>query len=169
MYLCGTWHQRILEVIPPGTLNGVERLGCPKASMEDTVDRNRTRCVIWTPADLIWDGATPGTRIGTCNSNPKIHVPIRRRSVSMKLKKIQEDTKVYRLRHSQGIRLVGGQNADRNGCCNRDGWGWRSLRNGRRQTCGQGTVVIETTTNVWDVYDIVAPLGELWWWRMQER
>ena len=57
---------------------GRERLGCPTASMgKISSNEIEARCVILdTRRKLIWDWQRmPRTRIGTCNSKPKIHVP----------------------------------------------------------------------------------------------
>ena len=54
---------------------------------------------------------------------------------------------------------LGDKQPGRSGCCHPAGSAWRSFENGQAANLREGdAVVIETTTNVWDIYDIVAPL-----------
>ena len=39
----------------------------------------------------------------------------------------------------------------------------------KKNLCETDAVVIETTTNVWDIYDIVQPWLGMRWWPMQEQ
>lgn len=56
--------------------------------------------------------------------------------------------------------LVGGQNAGREWVMPPRRVGMEKLREWAASNLGKGdAVVIETTTNVWDIYDIVAPLA----------
>ena len=61
-------------------------LGCPAASMERISGGSRSNPMRYldTRRTLIWDRrTTPRARIGNCSSNPKIHVPILRRSLAV--------------------------------------------------------------------------------------
>src|SRR3990172_7887126 len=109
---------------------------------------------------LIWDGKRGQARIGSCNSNPKIHVPsLRQKECSMK--GTEDTSKIDRYIaldiHKEYV-LAGGQTAGQEWVLPPRRISMTKFREWATANLHEGdAVVIETTTNVWDIYVIVAP------------
>ena len=110
------------------------------------------------PRKLIWD-TEPASVLVT--SHPKIQVPnIRQKECSSKFEKDTSGIKrsiAIDIHKEYG--LVGGQNAQQEWVMAPRRVGIEKFREWAAANLHQGdAVVLETTTNVWDIYDIVAPL-----------
>src|SRR5574342_195348 len=112
--------------------------------------------------NLIWDGKAGQARIGSCSSDPKIRAPINKDQKECSMKIYPRTRPIQRYIaldiHKEYV-LAGGMNA-------RQEWMLPPRRIemskfgewAKKNLCETDAVVIETTTNVWDIYDIVQPL-----------
>src|SRR6266545_1484873 len=165
MYLFGTWHRRILEVMQsPGTRMGCERWGCPPAGMGSISAQMRLK-----PAALY--GHPAETNLGPASDaeSPHRYLQLKTRKPRPKLNKEcsmkkGQNTRGYERYMALDIHreyiLVGAQNEEQDWVLTPrrvsiekfPEWAKKNIRSG-------DIVVLETTTNVWATYDIVAPLA----------
>jgi transposase len=164
MYLNGTWQTRILgEIASPGTRLGCERLGLSgcqygKDLKEVEIESD---ALFGHPADTNLGQArnakSPYRYLQLKPENPR---PKHQKESSMKkTQNTRGYERYFAIDTHREYHLVGGQNEDQEWVVNprRVGiekfaeWAQKNLRAG-------DIVVLETTTNVWDTYDIVAPL-----------
>jgi transposase len=164
MYLNGTWQTRILEAIAsPGTRLRCERLGLSgcqygKDLKEVEIESD---ALFGHPADTNLGQArnakSPYRYLQLKPENPR---PKHQKESSMKkTQNTRGYERYFAIDTHREYHLVGGQNEDQEWVVNprRVGiekfaeWAQKNLRAG-------DIVVLETTTNVWDTYDIVAPL-----------
>src|SRR5258706_4483047 len=98
-------------------------------------------------------------RIGTCNSNPKIRAPFTRKESSMKISQTTREVQRYIALdiHKEYV-LAGGMNAAQVWVLQPHKIEMGKFREWARKTReATDAVVLETTKNVWDIYDIVQP------------
>jgi transposase len=164
MYLNGTWQTRILEVIAsPGTRLGQERHGLSgcEYGMDLRLNEIESDALFGHPADTnlgqAHDARSPYRYLQLKPKNPRPN--LQKESSMKKTQNTRGYGRYFAIDTHREYHLVGGQNEDQEWVVNPRRvniekfaeWAQKNLRSG-------DIVVLETTTNVWDTYDIVAPL-----------